>query len=293
MSSAVAVPAAASGYVLTATGPSIRGQVAALSEAVDRHGGYIEELDQYDDPDTQRFFARLLFHVDRPGFDAEGLRAEQARLHDAFGLNIALAAAEQPMPVLIMASKLDHCLRDLLYRHARGELPMTIAAVASNHRDLEPLAAQYGCRFVHLPVSKDTRAEQETQLQTLIAETGAELVILARYMQILSDELALSLAGRAINIHHSFLPGFKGAKPYHRAHARGVKQIGATAHYVTPNLDEGPIIEQSVARVRHNDRVGDLIATGRDCECRALSRAVKLHIESRVFINGERTVVFG
>ncbi|WP_423823275.1 formyltetrahydrofolate deformylase [Salinisphaera sp. SPP-AMP-43] len=293
MSSAVAVPAAASGYVLTATGPSIRGQVAALSEAVDRHGGYIEELDQYDDPDTQRFFARLLFHVDRLGFDAEGLRAEQARLYQAFGLNIALAAAEQPMPVLIMASKLDHCLRDLLYRHARGELPMTIAAVVSNHRDLEPLAAQYGCRFVHLPVSKDTRAEQETQLQTLIAETGAELVILARYMQILSDELALSLAGRAINIHHSFLPGFKGAKPYHRAHARGVKQIGATAHYVTPNLDEGPIIEQSVARVRHNDRVGDLIATGRDCECRALSRAVKLHIESRVFINGERTVVFG
>ncbi|RJS94408.1 formyltetrahydrofolate deformylase [Salinisphaera sp. Q1T1-3] len=286
-----ATPRAA--HLLTATGPSRRGQVAALCATVDRIGGYIEELDQYDDPDTQRFFARLRFHVPDTGFDAAELSAERTRLAEAYGLTVRLAAADRPVPVLILVSRLDHCLRDLLYRHARGELSMTIAAIASNHADLEPLAAQYGCRFVHLPVSRDTRGEQEAALQALVAETGAELVILARYMQILSDEMALSLAGRAINIHHSFLPGFKGAKPYHRAHARGVKQIGATAHYVTPDLDEGPIIEQSVARVRHDDRVGDLIATGRDCECRALSHAVRMHIESRVFINGERTLVFG
>lgn len=292
--SAVAVPELARAHVLTAQGPSARGQVAALSEAVDRHGGYIEELDQYDDPDTQRFFARLLFHVDgEGGFDADGFAAERERLITRFGFALNVAPLGRAMTVIVMVSKLDHCLRDLLYRHARGELAMDIAAIVSNHRDLEPLAAQYGHRFVHLPVNKDSRAKQEAELKTLIDETGAELVILARYMQILSDDMALSLAGRAINIHHSFLPGFKGAKPYHRAHARGVKQIGATAHYVTPDLDEGPIIEQSVARVRHADRVPDLIALGRDCECRALSRAVKLHIESRVFINGERTVVFG
>ncbi|MDA3922230.1 MAG: formyltetrahydrofolate deformylase, partial [Salinisphaera sp.] len=171
--------------------------------------------------------------------------------------------------------------------------PMTIAAVVSNHADLEPLARQYGCRFQHLPVNNETRVQQESQLRSLIDETGAELLVLARYMQILSDDLARSLAGRAINIHHSFLPGFKGAHPYRRAHERGVKQIGATAHYVTPNLDEGPIIEQSLSRVRHTDRAPDLVAIGRDCECRALSRAVKLHLEGRVFVNGERTVVFG
>lgn len=282
------------GYVLTATGPSLRGQVAALSDSVDRHGGYIEELDQYDDRDTRRFFARLVFYVDAAeDFGAGGFARERERLSEDLGLQTTLAPISRRAPVLIMVSKLDHCLRDLLYRHARGELPMTIAAVVSNHRDLEPLAAQYGCRFVHLPVSKDTRAEQEAELRELVDETGAELVVLARYMQILSDELALSLAGRTINIHHSFLPGFKGARPYQRAHARGVKQIGATAHYVTPALDEGPIIEQSVARVRHIDRAPDMVAIGRDCECRALSHAVKLHLEARVFVNGERTVVFG
>lgn len=294
MSAVVAEPVPGRAHVLTAQGPSARGQVAALSEAVDRHGGYIEELDQYDDPDTQRFFARLLFHVDGGGaFDADGFAAEREHLAERFSFKLHLKPLGRPMRVLVMVSKLDHCLRDLLYRHARGELAMEIAAIVSNHRDLEALATQYGQRFVHLPVTKDTRGKQEAELKRLIDDTGAELVILARYMQILSDDLALSLAGRAINIHHSFLPGFKGAKPYHRAHARGVKQIGATAHYVTPALDEGPIIEQSVARVRHADRVPDLIALGRDCECRALSRAVRLHIESRVFINGERTVVFG
>lgn len=284
----------AGGYVLTAAGPSLRGQVAALSDSIDRQGGYIEELDQYDDRDTHRFFARVAFHVDESdNFDAEGFSAERERLAERFDLQSQLVPITRRMPVLIMVSKLDHCLRDLLYRHARGELPMSIAAVVSNHADLEPLARQYGCRFEHLPVNNDTRVQQESQLRSLIDETGTELLVLARYMQILSDELARSLAGRAINIHHSFLPGFKGAHPYHRAHARGVKQIGATAHYVTPNLDEGPIIEQSLARVRHTDRAPDLVAIGRDCECRALSRAVKLHLEGRVFVNGERTVVFG
>jgi formyltetrahydrofolate deformylase len=193
---------------------------------------------------------------------------------------------------LILVSKQDHCLNDLLYRMRIGALPMEVAAIVSNHADAAPLAASYGVPFHHLPVSAATKAKQEAKLRAILGETRAELVILARYMQVLSDALARELAGRAINIHHGLLPSFKGAKPYHQAYDRGVKLIGATAHYVTGDLDEGPIIDQEVARVDYNMRADDLVALGRDVECLALARAVKFHLERRVFPNGAKTVVF-
>jgi formyltetrahydrofolate deformylase len=193
---------------------------------------------------------------------------------------------------VIMVSKDDHCLDDLLYRRRNGELNMSITAVVSNHLDLRPMVEREGIRFIFLPVTKENKAQQEARLLEVVEETGAELVILARYMQILSDELARRLAGRCINIHHSFLPGFKGAKPYHQAFDRGVKLIGATAHYVTPDLDEGPIIEQMVTRVDHNFRPEQLVRVGRDNECMALAGAVKFHIERRVFLHGNKTIVF-
>ncbi|MCS4503370.1 formyltetrahydrofolate deformylase [Arhodomonas aquaeolei] len=280
-------------FVITATGPSVRGQVAGISGFVDGHGGYVEEFDQFDDLDRRRFFARAVFHVERstsPGLEA--LKAGVADMAGRFGMHWSLHNAAARPRVLLMASKLDHCLRDLLYRHGRGELDMDVAAVVSNHRDVEPLVAGHGLRFVHLPVTPRTRGDQEAALWALIEETRSELVVLARYMQILSDELCRRLAGSAINIHHSFLPGFKGARPYRQAYMRGVKLIGATAHYVTPELDEGPIIEQAVERVDHTYTEGDLAAVGRNCECLALARAVKLHLDRRVFLNGERTVVF-
>lgn len=277
-------------YVLTATAASARGQVAAISGVVDRCGGYIVEFDQYDDRHTSQFFARVVFDVES-STDYDSLAAGFAEVGERFAMRWQLADRAARPRVLIMVSKTDHCLRDLLYRHARGELAMDITAVASNHPDLEPLAAAHGLRFVHLPVTADTRGEQEAALWQLITETQSELVVLARYMQILSDEMSRKLRGRAINIHHSFLPGFKGAKPYRQAFERGVKLIGATAHYVTSDLDEGPIIEQTVARVDHTDEVADLVAKGRDCECRALARALSLQLEGRVFLNGDWTVV--
>ena len=193
--------------------------------------------------------------------------------------------------VLIMVSKLDHCLRDLLYRWRIGELKIDIVGVVSNHPDLGPLVAVDGLPFHHLPISEATKPEQEAKLMQIVTTTGAELVVLARYMQVLSQELCHQLEGRAINIHHSFLPGFKGAKPYHQAYARGVKLIGATAHYVTTDLDEGPIIEQVVERVSHAGGAEQLLSVGRDMECQALARAVRYHLERRVFLNGTRTVV--
>jgi formyltetrahydrofolate deformylase len=191
-----------------------------------------------------------------------------------------------------MVSKFDHCLTDLLYRYHKGEMDMTITAIVSNHLDLRPMAEREGIRFIYLPVTKDTKAQQEAALMKVVDETGTDLVVLARYMQILSDDLCKQLSGRAINIHHSFLPGFKGAKPYHQAYERGVKLIGATAHYVTSDLDEGPIIEQEVQRVDHVYLPDDLVATGRDTETVALSKAVKYHLEHRVFLNKDRTVIF-
>ncbi|AWN15119.1 formyltetrahydrofolate deformylase [Salinisphaera sp. LB1] len=277
-------------FILTATANSAQGQVAAISEFIDRYVGYIVEFDQFDDVNENRFFARVLFGVD-PDVDSEALTASFAEVADRFDMRWSLKPVDARPRVLLMVSKTDHCLRDLLYRHERGELAMDITAIASNHRDLKPLADAYGFRFVHLPVTADTRAEQEAALWQLIEDTDTELVVLARYMQILSDDLSRKLRGWAINIHHSFLPGFKGAKPYRQAFVRGVKLIGATAHYVTTDLDEGPIIEQTVARVDHADSVSDLVAKGRDCECHTLARALALHLDGRVFLNGDRTVV--
>jgi len=209
-----------------------------------------------------------------------------------FDINWKIYNKANPCRVLIMVSKFDHCLDDLLYRHHKGELPMEITAIVSNHKDLRPMAERDGIRFVYLPVNKDNKKNQEKALLEILQETNTELVVLARYMQILSDDLCKQLSGRAINIHHSFLPGFKGARPYHQAFDRGVKLIGATAHYVTSDLDEGPIIEQSVQNVDHAYSPDKLVATGRDTETVALAKAVKLHIEHRVFLHGNKTVIF-
>lgn len=279
-------------FILTATGPSTRGQVAAISRFVDEEAGYIEEFDQFDDSATRCFFARAVFRAAHSPDAAVALANKFRTAAEDFGLSAEVRSERDRPRVLILVSRPDHCLRDLLYRRARGELSMEITAVVSNHRDLALLVEQYGLRFVHLPVSKETRARQERELAALIDETDSELVVLARYMQILSDDFARRLHGRAINIHHSFLPGFKGARPYRQAYERGVKLIGATAHFVTPDLDEGPIIEQAVERVTHTAVPNDLAASGRDCECRALAHAVRCYIERRVFLNGDRTVVF-
>jgi len=280
-------------YILNVSCPATSGIVAAVSTYLARNDCYIAEMAQFDDDFTQRFFMRTVFRFNpgaSTGIDAlhEGFAAVAAD----FTMQWELYGTDRPTRVLLMVSKFDHCLADLLYRHQKGELPMEITAIVSNHLDLRPMAEREGIRFVYLPVTKDSKRQQELELLRLVAETGTELVVLARYMQILSDELCKELAGRAINIHHSFLPGFKGAKPYHQAFERGVKLIGATAHYVTSDLDEGPIIEQEVQRVDHGYRPDDLVAIGRDTETVALYKAVKYHIERRLFLNGNRVVVF-
>ena len=279
-------------WTLTVACPSAAGQVAAISGFLDRQGCYINEFSCFDDDLNDRFFVRCVFSRESEGaIDVATLRHEFAPLAARFGMDWAMHALCERPKVLIMVSKLDHCLRDLLYRWRIGELPIDIVAVVSNHPDLEHLAVADGLAFHHLPVTAETKPQQEARLMAIVEETGAELVVLARYMQVLSDDLCRRLHGRAINIHHSFLPGFKGAKPYHQAHERGVKLIGATAHYVTGDLDEGPIIEQVVERVTHAHSPEQLLTVGRDMECQALARAVRFHIERRIFLNGTRTVV--
>lgn len=281
-------------FVLTLACPSAAGQVAAVVALLDKHGGYIDELTVFDDDLSERFFMRCVFHGARSNnepLDVDRLKAQFAPIAADFGMTWAIHDADVRPKVLIMVSKLEHCLADLLFRWRMGELKMDIVGIASNHTTLEPMAVQHGLPFHYLPLTADTKARQEARLLDLFETTGADLMVLARYMQILSEETSRKLAGRAINIHHSFLPGFKGAKPYHQAHARGVKLIGATAHFVTDDLDEGPIIEQSVERVDHSHSPERLLAVGRDVECITLARAVKAFIERRVFINGERTVV--
>ena len=281
-------------YILTLDCPSAAGQVAAVVGLLDKHHGYIDELTVFDDDISARFFMRCVFHaagqVEAP-LDIAALKAEFAPIAAGFDMQWSIHDAEVRPKVLIMVSKLEHCLADLLFRWRMGELRMDIVGIASNHSTLEAMATQHGLPFHHLPITADTKASQEARVLDLFATTGAELMVLARYMQILSEETSRQLAGRAINIHHSFLPGFKGAKPYHQAHARGVKLIGATAHFVTDDLDEGPIIEQVVERVDHSHSPDRLLAVGRDVECITLARAVKAFIERRVFINGDRTVV--
>ena len=265
--------------------------VAQVSGAIAGKGGNIREARQFEDADSGMFFMRVVFEIESGDIDA--LRRSLDEVADQFAMDLTVRPVETPRRVLILVSKFDHCLGDLLYRHRIGDLDMDIVGIVGNHPAASLNISLIGdIPFHHLPVTKETKAEQEDQLRALIEQTGAELVVLARYMQILSDDLASELRGRCINIHHSFLPGFKGAKPYHQAYARGVKMIGATAHYVTGDLDEGPIIHQDVETISHADDPASLIAKGRDIERRVLANAVALHLEDRVFLNGSKTVVF-
>ena len=277
-------------YILTLSCPDQRGIVHAVSGFLLERGGNIEEAAQYNDHDTGLFFMRVQFACADAG--AEALREQIGTLAARFDMRWQLHAAAQPMRAVIFVSKEGHCLNDLLFRWKSGLLPLDIRAIVSNHRDFYQLAASYNVPFHHIAVNKANKAQAEERQLEIIDGEGAELVVLARYMQVLSDAMCQRLAGRAINIHHSFRPSFKGAKPYYQAHDRGVKLIGATAHYVTADLDEGPIIEQDVARVDHSLTVEDLTAIGRDTESQVLARAVKWHGEHRVLVNGQRTVVF-
>ncbi|ADZ91662.1 formyltetrahydrofolate deformylase [Marinomonas mediterranea] len=279
-------------FVLKASCYATSGIVATVSTYLAEHGCYISEMHQYDDEETQRFFMRALCKIESDDNTIDSIRAGLDDQVTKFNMDWNIYDMGEPVKVLLMVSKFDHCLDDLLYRHRKGELRMDITAIVSNHKDLRPMAEREGIRFIHLPVTKDNKPEQEAALMAVVEETQTDLVVLARYMQILSDSLCKQLQGRAINIHHSFLPGFKGAKPYHQAHVRGVKLIGATAHYVTSDLDEGPIIEQSVQPVDHTYSTDRLVAVGRDTETVALATAVRMHLEHRVFMYGNKTVVF-
>lgn len=276
-------------YVLTITCPDRVGIVAAISNLLAAHHGNIVESDQFSDTESGRFFMRLVFELP---LEAEASLLQQLEpLGQHFAMLWRLYDPRLLPRVLILVSKAEHCLNDLLYRHRTGTLPMEITAIVSNHRHLEHLANWHAIPFHHLPVKAETRLEQEQQVLRLVESTSAELVVLARYMQILSPALCQALAGRAVNIHHSFLPGFKGAKPYHQAYTRGVKLIGATAHFVTEDLDEGPIIEQAVERVDHGYTPVQLAAVGCDIENIVLARAMHYLLERRVFLNGSKTVI--
>ncbi len=277
-------------YILNLSCPDRQGIVHAVSGFLLERKGNIEEAAQYNDHDTGLFFMRVQFACDAVGQDE--LRTQLATFATGFDMKWSLHDTTQPMRTVLMVSKEGHCLNDLLFRVKSGLLPLDIRAIISNHREFYQLAASYNVPFHHIPVTAATKAQAEAKAYEVIEAEGAELVVLARYMQILSDDLCKKLSGRAINIHHSFLPSFKGAKPYYQAHDRGVKLIGATAHYVTADLDEGPIIEQDVARVDHSKTVEDLTAMGRDTESQVLARAVKWHSEHRVLLNGHKTVIF-
>jgi len=268
------------------------GIVGAVGSFLAEHDCNIIDSAQFGDLDTGQFLMRVLFERLDASTDPAPLASAFAAIAERFAMGWQMHDAAHKPRVLIMVSRLDHCVNDLLYRYRIGALSMNPVAIVSNHRDTYQLAASYNIPFFHLPVTSATKPAQEAKLWTIIEDEGVELVVLARYMQVLSDDLCRKLEGRAINIHHSFLPSFKGAKPYHQAYARGVKLIGATAHYVTPELDEGPSIEQEVARVDYKMGIDDLAAVGRDVECQALARAVKYHLEHRVFLNGQKTVVF-
>jgi formyltetrahydrofolate deformylase len=280
-------------HVLALSCPNKSGIVATVSTYLFEHGCNILDAQQYDDTETSVFFMRVVFNKVPDAAAFEALKAGFQPIGERFAMSWRMHPRAERKRVMILVSKFDHCLSDLLYRWRIGELAMDVSAIVSNypretyaHHDLS------GIDFHHLPVSKDTKLEQETQLWNLVKETRTDVVVLARYMQILSDGLSAKLAGRCINIHHSFLPGFKGASPYTQAHRRGVKLIGATAHYVTADLDEGPIIEQDVERISHRDTPDDLVRKGRDIERRVLARALRFHLDDRVMLNGRKTIVF-
>ncbi|MBV1837056.1 formyltetrahydrofolate deformylase [Acetobacter estunensis] len=283
----------AKGYILTLSCPNRPGIVAALSQALFEAGANITEAQQFDDTGSGSFFMRIMFDIVKGGRTEADLRGIVETLTSQFQMKYRLNCQSYRPKVMILVSKFDHCLVDLLYRWRIDELQINPVGIIANHpeetyRDVD----FYDIPFHYLPIKKDTKAEQEARILSLVKESETELVVLARYMQILSNDMATAFSGRCINIHHSFLPGFKGARPYHQAWNRGVKLIGATAHYVTSDLDEGPIIEQDVERISHADSPEDLIRKGRDIERRVLSRAVRYHIEMRTILNGNKTIVF-
>lgn len=280
---------AATHWILTLSCPDQPGIVHAVAGMLAEHGGNITESQQFGDPASGLFFMRVQVES---AASRDELTAAMTQVAGAFRMTWTLDVVGRRIRTLLMVSKAAHCLVDLLYRERSQRMPIDVVGVVGNHRDLEDIAAFYGKPFHHVPVTKDTKAEAEATLRGLVKETDAELVVLARYMQILSDELCRDLSGQIINIHHSFLPSFKGAGPYRQAHDRGVKIIGATSHYVTGDLDEGPIIEQDVERVDHSRTVEDLVGIGEDVERRTLARAVRWHAERRVLMDGRRTVVF-
>lgn len=278
-------------YILTLSCPDRSGIVHAVTGFLAATGANITEAAQYNDQTTGLFFMRTRFDC----ADAEtgaSLREGFSALASSMQMTWELHSANARLPTVIMVSKLGHCLNDLLFRHRSNFMPLDIKAIVSNHRDFYQLAASHNIPFHHIPVTPDTKAQAEAKLLDIVKQEGAELVVLARYMQVLSNDLCRALAGKAINIHHSFLPSFKGARPYQQAFDRGVKTIGATAHYVTADLDEGPIIEQGTARATHAMDVAELTAIGRDVESSVLARAVTWHAERRVLVNGHKTVVF-
>lgn len=279
-------------FVLTIVCADTVGIVAAVSGYLTAQNFFIEESSHYGDLDSQRFFMRTRFASQNGAISRSTFVADFAPIAEKFDMEWQIHDQQVLPRILIVASKHDHCVNDLLYRYRIGALRMEIPAIVSNHMDLSGLAEWHRIPFFHVPISPDTKPEAERRLLDIIEDTKADTIVLARYMQILSNELCAQLAGRTINIHHSFLPGFKGARPYHKAHEHGVKLIGATAHYVSPELDEGPIIEQTVERVDHTHTVEELVAVGRDVESITLARAVRLHIDHRVFVNGNKTVVF-
>ncbi|ALO38007.1 formyltetrahydrofolate deformylase [Bacillus cereus] len=278
-------------YILTLSCPDRTGIVHSVSGWLLEQNGNILEAQQFGDAATNRFFLRIQFSLPEKQ-DVNALQTSFAPIAEKFSMDANIYDAQRKARLLILVSRQGHCLNDLLFRAHSGQLPVEIAAVASNHTDHAGLASSYGIPFHHLPVTPETRPEQEQQIIDLARDLKIDLVVLARYMQILSTNLCQSLSGRAINIHHSFLPSFKGARPYHQAHARGVKIIGATAHYVTADLDEGPIIEQDVEHVTHSVSPAELTQIGSDVESLVLARAVRAHVEHRILLNDQRTVVF-
>ncbi len=279
-------------HVLTLSCPDRPGLVAGMARLLADNGGNIMESQQFNDKESDRFFMRVVFEMGE-GTSIDGFRSAISVYALDCEMDWRLRPVGESRKVLLMVSKFDHCLGDLLYRVRIGEIPMEVVGIICNHpRDALKISLLGDIPFHHLPVTKDTKPQQEAQIKEIVTATGAELVVLARYMQILSDDLSAFLSGRCINIHHSFLPGFKGAKPYHQAHTRGVKMIGATAHYVTEDLDEGPIIHQDVEAISHADTPEDLVRKGRDIERRVLAQAVHWHLQDRVFVNGTKTVVF-
>jgi len=278
-------------YILTVTCPSVRGVVAAISGYLADKGCYIVDSSQFDDLDTKKFFMRVSF-MSQEGVTQEQIVDGFAPVAKKFGMTYEFHRSDERTKVLLMVSRFGHCLNDLLYRSRIGALPIEIVGVVSNHFDYQKVVVNEDIPFHRIAVTKANKPKAEAQLMEIVEETGTQLIVLARYMQVLSDELCKKMSGRIINIHHSFLPSFKGANPYKQAYERGVKLIGATAHYVTADLDEGPIIEQDIARITHAQSAEDYVSIGRDVESQVLARAIHAHIHHRSFINGNRTVVF-